>query len=1156
MSGQSVYKVGIVISADASGVKPGVTETKNELASIGAAAGVTQTKMQQLIATATGLHVGAANGNSKAWTGALAAEGMALDNLRAKYNPLFAVIHQYKAAQVEIRTAHAMGTISADEMTAAMQRQRQAALASIDAIKGRNAALGQGSSAGHQNFAATNLMFQAQDVVMTAAMGMNPAMIALQQGSQAAGAVAGMSMKQAGSTIVGALTQLVSPASLAAVAITGVAAAAIQYGTSLFSAASKTATLDEALEHHEDILKRLTARYGLLVDAAKGFTTESSKVLAFDAGTDIRVLRSRANEERGDLFRSTGAILNRVRGGTQGGNDFKVDSEFSMFGDALKKLRGEAKDGKPDFEAFYDALYRTASVDPKYAKKADELAKLVENYRLATRALEEMERVQRRLFDDRGPGGLLLSQGTTNRADLGELALFDSRERVAADRRRKEAEAQLSELNARSPQEKADAARKAVAAQYNADETAPARRQRIETAGTLALAQAEKQLADAKRDRVRSITETVDSQQLELSLIGKTISETEALRMRYQLTSALKAEAAKNGVAVDQDELRLIEEKSRAYGRVAEQMAAINVIRGQQDAIEQQRVELALVGQSDEVRRRSLALLEAEQTIRSQGLTTNSAAADLIRKGALATADQTAEVERLRDAWGEVQSAIEGVVNNGVDKLVDGDWSGALDAVKEQLVGGLTQIGIKNPLANAFDGGNRGTISDLGGLGGIVGRLFGGDAKTPQSIVSGAMQSVASMSVNAASVVINGGIGGDVSRLFSPANGNNAGGNLGFGAGGAGSALSFVGNYKGAGVDPRLTDILNLAAQQTPGFKVDAISGYRAGDPRFHGKGMATDVQLTDLASGKLLGNYQDASSFSAYEKFAQNARQIQMAKYPELAEQFRWGGYFGGGKGKYGALDTMHFDLAGKGMAGGSWDTGLTSAQKSLWPGIESQGNAATKALQNLAGQGDVAAQGLGSLGTGFDKFGSTLSSASAGGASSGGGLFSWLKGLFGGSTQFAAASAGTLKPGLFSDGGWTGPGGVYQPAGIVHAGEVVFSQADVARHGGVGNVEAMRLGRRFGSYASGGAVAVNPLPASAFSPAYGSAGGSNVSIAVNNYSGQEVQTEETTDSRGNKQVTMVIGQQSAAAFKQRGNPARRAMQDEFGVKTRPVRR
>lgn len=55
-------------------------------------------------------------------------------------------------------------------------------------------------------------------------------------------------------------------------------------------------------------------------------------------------------------------------------------------------------------------------------------------------------------------------------------------------------------------------------------------------------------------------------------------------------------------------------------------------------------------------------------------------------------------------------------------------------------------------------------------------------------------------------------------------------------------------------------------------------------------------------------------------------------------------------------------------------------------------------------------------------------------------------------------------------SEGGYTGPGGKFEPHGIVHKGEVVWSQADIARAGGVGIVEAMRRGVRTSAEGGGG--------------------------------------------------------------------------------------
>jgi hypothetical protein len=158
-----------------------------------------------------------------------------------------------------------------------------------------------------------------------------------------------------------------------------------------------------------------------------------------------------------------------------------------------------------------------------------------------------------------------------------------------------------------------------------------------------------------------------------------------------------------------------------------------------------------------------------------------------------------------------------------------------------------------------------------------------------------------------------------------------------------------VGNFVARGgdkVDPVLVDILQKAADAT-GLKVEAFSGFRPGDKRLHGKGAATDVRILD-ENGKPLANYQDTAAFPIYQRFAHAAREIQQQEYPELGNAFRWGGYFSGSKGKYGAMDLMHFDVGGSdklGMGGGSWDKGLSKEQAALWktsPGLQFDQNTA----------------------------------------------------------------------------------------------------------------------------------------------------------------------------------------------------------------------
>ena len=148
-------------------------------------------------------------------------------------------------------------------------------------------------------------------------------------------------------------------------------------------------------------------------------------------------------------------------------------------------------------------------------------------------------------------------------------------------------------------------------------------------------------------------------------------------------------------------------------------------------------------------------------------------------------------------------------------------------------------------------------------------------------------------------------------------------------------AVRFSGDNRGA--DPRLYDLLRESSRYLPeGYSVQFKSGLREGDPRFHGKGMAADIQIVD-PSGKPLANYQDPTTFRQYEQYAQSVRALQQQQHPDLP--LRWGGYFSGGKGKYGALDVMHFDTSDGPMGGGSWETGLHPQQAKLWPGVESAG-------------------------------------------------------------------------------------------------------------------------------------------------------------------------------------------------------------------------
>lgn len=126
------------------------------------------------------------------------------------------------------------------------------------------------------------------------------------------------------------------------------------------------------------------------------------------------------------------------------------------------------------------------------------------------------------------------------------------------------------------------------------------------------------------------------------------------------------------------------------------------------------------------------------------------------------------------------------------------------------------------------------------------------------------------------------------------------------------------------------------------------------------------------------------------------------------------------------------------------------------------------------------------------------------------------------------------------FSSGGYTGAGGVNEPAGMVHKGEVVWSQSDISRFGGVAAVESLRKGNvtPFGA-ARSGAVGTFASKASAVS--------ASTSLTVNlienpNKSGQ---VERGRNSDGTESLSLFVAQ-----IRSGGNETSDAFESTYNLK------
>jgi len=205
----------------------------------------------------------------------------------------------------------------------------------------------------------------------------------------------------------------------------------------------------------------------------------------------------------------------------------------------------------------------------------------------------------------------------------------------------------------------------------------------------------------------------------------------------------------------------------------------------------------------------------------------------------------------------------------------------------------------------------------------------------------------------------------------------------------------------------------------------------------------------------------------------------------------------------------------------GGSKDQGA---------GLASGAAAVTSSAVAMAGAGQSLVAGAAAVSSAAATLAAASGTSTAAGAASGAA----------GAASSAAGNAGIWSSILgffgFSDGGWTGPGGKYQPAGIVHADEFVTRQEVVRQPGALQflsafNRQGMDALRGWRGYADGGLVvpASNGVPASSrFRPsaAQGASVTNQNSLAVHNYLDLDDLAQKLATSRHfEKSVVNVVG-------------------------------
>jgi len=643
-----------------------LNDLNRQIVQTSAAAG---TNLQQRIDAMVGVGTRGASGGRG---DDIAAYGVELDRLRAKYNPLFSVIRQYKTELSEIRAANRLGAITEEEMADAINRRRAATLAAINAIKGGSAVPGSGGQAG--NFQTANIAAQLQDVIVTGAMpGANAITIALQQGPQLSAILEQLKGqgKSTGAALLGAFTSILSPMSLATIGVVALGAVTLQ----AFSQLSRSGeTAAQTLERYASSISSVVAGYKNAETAAKDFSDNAGKLPIGVIEAKLGKTLSEANKEVAqfrDRAYSTGILIANSFNGTEASVG-KLLVGFSKGEISASELQlGLAKIGATDLGPLNFQLRWIIDGMSEGVTKAKALESVLVSIEHA-----------------------LASAAVNGGTQIG----LDSY--VAGKKSAEGHQIEMDAITAKTPAQLADIARRRVALEVSDQELSEAlKKQKIDEAGALAYAQASKGMVDADRSRLRALNDNVAAQQLALDVIGLSVGETERLTFARQNLAAAEAEAAQNGTTVSAAYRSEVERLAASYGKLQESIA------------------LRKLGSDLQFDRDQLFRTPIEQTVASTLLPIFGN--DLTSAQALFAANQIRVNEQMKefnDVGREITggflstlksdllsgtslfgalgnagvSALDKIADRALDMAADGLWNMIFGAVGDSLFGGST----------------------------------------------------------------------------------------------------------------------------------------------------------------------------------------------------------------------------------------------------------------------------------------------------------------------------------------------------------------------------------------------------------------------------------------------------------------------------------
>ncbi len=899
-----------------------------------------------------------------------------------------------------------------------------------------------GSGSGAAAAYSANLMYQWNDIAMMAMAGQNPMMLMMQQGTQVTQTFAGLraSGLSVGTALRASFMGMLNPMSLATMAVIGFGTAAVQW---FMDSGEKAKSLDEALG---DLEKSTSAVDRALKEARKG-TSE----LSGDFGSEAKAARE-----------LNLALLGLAQ--MQAAQDVK--KSIMAVSEALAGMQSWLNFGVIDSRTLEKQFNLTAM-------SAAEVGAAIQKYQFAETNEDRIaaaqgiaEALERAQYGSEGAtdAAILFGQEVGKTALLAQILKGQTEQRAALEK-------ELAKTDIGAPYKSGAESGKELLGILT-----DLRNVMRETRGPYDLADDLKMTQRIAEATAQYGADSLEVKRLQIEAERQDFER--QLRDMTQLTEAHKKE------------LRERWEASKGlnsadpFGTLA---AGRDYLRTQTESIAKTQLELNLVGQTEDVRRRVLALYEAELEIRQRNINPDSSLATMMRDASVTASEAEATLKRISDGWDTVQKAGEAAIDGIFDALKQGDVKGAFDSLADEIGAMFEELAITNPIKNAIFGSDYATMLDVGGLSGIWDRMTGkaGPIDGSKLAATAAAQTVASMNVTAATVIL-GGAGAAHLAAMSSSNFAGAGGLQG-----SDDVQKQVWSFfAGKGLKPHQVAAImgNIAGES--GFDPRAPGDVKNGVPTSYGlfqhHGPRADGLMASLGGRQNLGNVQGQLDYVWKELNTTHSGALAALKAaPDVSS----------------ATDAWmrQFERPSDESMQKSWATRLGAAEQ---------------AMAKFGTTTTLATGQLGTMGGGFDKFGQALGSAVQGG---GGGGF-W-------STLFSGILGGLSIPG-FAGGGNHG-GGL----------RIVGENGPELEYTGPSTIVPADLTRRI--LGAGAPVNHAVAPIIQMQP-----------VLVNNSStALKMEVQEVTDSRGQRQQKYVLSDAVAAGIAAPGGKARRTMRQVYGV-------